>query len=101
MIQVKVTGNIQSIEVTGHANAGTHGNDLVCAGASSIIFGSLNAIDQLYFKTCQFEVNENKIKIKVLKNSDALQKSLQFLLIQLETMEESYPKHIKITRKEV
>ena len=101
MIQVKVKGSIDSIQMTGHANAGDYGNDLVCAGASSIIFGAMNAVDLLYPGSCQFEVGENKIRIQVLKNKDALQQALQFLLIQLETMEESYPEHIKITRKEV
>src|SRR5690625_7449104 len=35
---------ISSFQVSGHANSGPYGYDLVCAGVSAITFGSINAI---------------------------------------------------------
>lgn len=50
MIEVTVTRNqadIAEIEISGHANAGRHGEDIVCAGVSAISIGILNGIDHL------------------------------------------------------
>ena len=33
--------------MTGHANFAEHGQDIVCAGASAVAFGALNAVDEL------------------------------------------------------
>lgn len=47
MVTVKVfctNERIHSIEISGHAESDSHGNDLVCAGASSISIGALNAL---------------------------------------------------------
>ncbi|MDD7280385.1 MAG: ribosomal-processing cysteine protease Prp [Erysipelotrichaceae bacterium] len=104
MVKVEILykqDQIQSIRVSGHAGAGTRGNDLVCAGASSIGFGALNAFDELFAQDVDIEVRDNQFRIKALKNSDMLQKSLLFLEIQYKTMEASYPENITIIRKEV
>ncbi|MGM9947398.1 ribosomal-processing cysteine protease Prp [Floccifex sp.] len=92
---------IVSIRMNGHANAAKHGEDLVCAGASSIGIGALNALDDIFSDAVDLEFRENKFRIKVLKNSDLLQTCLLFMIKQLETMVEAYPENITIIRKEV
>jgi uncharacterized protein YsxB (DUF464 family) len=51
MIDVQVTRNgaheIVEITLTGHAGAGKHGEDIVCAAVSGISFGNLNAVHLL------------------------------------------------------
>lgn len=104
MIRVLVTlrqDQILKIEVKGHAGSDVHGKDLICAGVSTVGLGALNALDQLFTEDCELEMNENLISIGVIHNSDALQKCLNFLLLQLKMVEETYPKNIKISRKEV
>jgi len=47
MIQVMIhqTGSrITGFEMSGHADFADHGQDLVCAGASAVSFGAVNAI---------------------------------------------------------
>ena len=54
MISVNVTfidQKIQQIEISGHANFDRHGKDIVCAGVSAIVYGSINDIDQVKKKS--------------------------------------------------
>lgn len=47
MIEVMVRRNesgIQEVTVSGHANAGKYGSDIVCSAVSAISFGILNSI---------------------------------------------------------
>lgn len=52
MIHAKVTRarsnkDILGFEMSGHANFAEHGQDLVCAGASAVAFGAVNAVMKL------------------------------------------------------
>ena len=38
------TGLIQSFTISGHADFAEKGSDIVCAGASAVSFGAVNAI---------------------------------------------------------
>lgn len=102
MIKVEVVRKnqlIQEIKISGHADSGPKGYDLVCAAVSSIATGALNALDQIASKDVQLELTETPdamIKIKVLQNKDDLQLLLNMLLIQLKTVQESQQKYIHI-----
>ena len=102
MIKVEVVRKnqlIQEITISGHADSGPKGYDLVCAAVSSIATGALNALNQLASSDVQLELTEYPdamIKIKVLQNKDDLQLLLNMLLIQLNTVQESQQKYIHI-----
>ncbi|WP_338983072.1 ribosomal-processing cysteine protease Prp [Spiroplasma endosymbiont of Othius punctulatus] len=88
---------IESINVSGHANAGKYGNDLVCAGVTAIMNGALNALDTLVGECVDLKVLDNEIIIKVLKKENVeVQRLLLFLKIQLKTIEVQYPKNLNI-----
>jgi len=69
---------IVKVEVSGHSNFDQVGKDIVCAGISAIVFGTLNALDNL---VSQQEVKivepKTKVIIEVLKPSDNNQMILQ------------------------
>lgn len=104
MVTVKVVctnDHISSVEIEGHAGFDDSGKDLVCAGASSISIGALNALDQLFKDDCILEMKENRIYIKVKEYRSDLEQVLKCIVIQFKTMVESYPEYIRIIRKEV
>jgi uncharacterized protein YsxB (DUF464 family) len=90
--------SISSLEISGHAQSGPKGYDLVCAAASSIATGALNALDDMHPNQCLLTLTSEPahIKIEVIQDSEALQAHLQFILIQLKTLENAHPKHIRI-----
>lgn len=104
MVRVSVcreSSDIQEIIVQGHADYAEHGQDLVCAGVSSICIGMMNALDTLVPDTCEMEMSEGYTRINMMRNSHEVQQLLQAMLIQLTTMEESYQSYIKINEQEV
>ncbi|MBO8177521.1 ribosomal-processing cysteine protease Prp [Aeribacillus pallidus] len=103
-IQQTSDGKIMSFTMKGHANFAEHGQDIVCAGASAVSFGTINAILQL-----------TKIKPRIDQSSDGgylrftvpeqlpkdveekVQLLLQGMVISLQTIERDYGKYIHIT----
>ena len=91
---------IQELTVSGHAGYADRGEDLICAGVSSICIGLCNALDLLH-ANCEIEIGDNNITINHIGNDDLSQTVLQTAIIQLETVEEQANKYLKINKLEV
>jgi hypothetical protein len=91
-------GNYVSLNVSGHAEYGEYGKDLVCASVSSIMFGFMNALDALDEKI-EIEQLENEIVIKNHTNLSVVDDYFELVIMQLKTIEESYGDFIKVERK--
>jgi uncharacterized protein YsxB (DUF464 family) len=88
---------IFEIEVNGHAMSAQYGNDVVCAGISSVVFGACNSLDELSnYNTEQILVEDGKVLIPNLAKEKNVQLICQVLIVQLKTIERSYPKYISI-----
>lgn len=102
MIQILVEyeiNRIHKITITGHANSGPKGQDLVCASVSSIATGALNAIDQIARDHAELVLREKPdslIQIQVKQDSQQLQDLLRMLVIQLKTLEIAQLNYIQI-----
>jgi len=86
---------IQSIEIKNHAGFAESGNDIVCAAISSIVFGALNALDQFGLADDDYVIEDAYIKI-VLNDNEVFQIVVKTMIIQLQTIQESYPDYIQI-----
>ncbi|MGX9135406.1 ribosomal-processing cysteine protease Prp [Rummeliibacillus sp. JY-2-4R] len=94
-------------EVSGHAYSGEPGHDLVCAGASAISFGTVNAIGQILQIQPGIEQGEDGgflscviDKADVDAETDAkLQIILQTMVTQVYTMVASYGDFIELKYK--
>ncbi|WP_368652197.1 ribosomal-processing cysteine protease Prp [Ornithinibacillus sp. 4-3] len=106
MITVKLFKNnndITAFEISGHANSGPYGYDLVCAGVSAVSFGAVNAIIEL----CQIEpiIEQGReggylhvtLPIQLEKEEHVnTQLILRTMIISLETIEREYKQFIQI-----
>lgn len=93
---VKDKDLIKSITITGHALSGEPGYDLVCAAVSSMATGALNGLDQLS-SGCTLYLDESpKIEIVCQSINEVNQLLLEFLLVQLKTVEDVEGQSIKI-----
>lgn len=100
MISVNVSfigSDVQTLMVSGHANFAQYGKDIVCAGVSAIVFGGMNALES-FKDNVEFIQKENEVGIKVIHNHPTIQIVLNTILIQLETIENSYKNNIKINK---
>ena len=103
MIKINIEKNnskVISLEVSGHSNYDEKGKDIVCAGVSAIIVGGINALINENKQKIDYECKEGYAKILIKDIDDNnINKILETITTQLYTIEESYPKFIKIIEK--
>ena len=87
-----------SIDVQGHSRFEDSGKDLICAAVSSIMFGLMNALDELN-EDVKIEQLTDRIMITNHSKSDIVGNYFELVIIQLKTIEESYGNFIKVERK--
>ena len=95
-ILIKYEGNkFDFLEIKGHAYSDTKGKDLVCAGVSAILVGSLNNLDNP--KSFDIKIDEGHAVIKKISEvSEHDEIVLQTIVCGLKTIEESYSQFISI-----
>ncbi|HLQ95008.1 MAG TPA: ribosomal-processing cysteine protease Prp [Pseudogracilibacillus sp.] len=96
--------NIHAFELSGHANSGPYGYDLVCAGVSAVTFGAVNALIELSEADpfIQQEDDGGYLYVELPDSSDNegdIQTILKAMVVSLETIERDYASYIHITRK--
>lgn len=105
MINVTVFRNnnhISAFELSGHAESGPYGYDLVCAGVSAVAFGAVNSIHALFELDLKVEqADEGGYLFVSIPNIDStvdekVQILLEGMLISLKTIELEYSQFIKI-----
>src|SRR5690606_20666747 len=95
---------LYSIEMSGHADSGPYGFDLVCAAVSGVSIGAVNAVLELTEIDLQIEQGGEGGYLKVtlpplLSNSDDLEKAnllLEGMLVSLKSIEMEYGEFLKI-----
>jgi uncharacterized protein YsxB (DUF464 family) len=97
-------GLIESFTLSGHADFDVHGKDIVCAGASAVTFGAVNAIHKLTGITPIVEQGGDGGFLSFQLPHDLEQKAgeqaqllLEGMLISLQSIELNYGHFIKIT----
>ncbi len=108
MINVTVYRNnnqITMFELSGHADSGPYGYDLVCAGVSAVSFGVVNAVMKLSEAELEIEQGDEGYLCVTVPGqldkavSDKVQLLFEGMLISLETIEREYSKFVTIQSK--
>lgn len=106
MIHVGVSHSdkkITSLEISGHAESGPYGHDLVCAGVSAVSFGLVNAVHEL--SDVKLDIREEGgsgyLYIGVPmdlpdEQMKEVQLLLQGMLVSLRTIEHEYGDFLQI-----
>ena len=93
--------NINTVEVSGHAEFDESGKDIVCAAVSTAIIVTANAINLVGFNDhIELVIEEGYFKLEVLKENGILNKLLLNLEYTLHDLEKQYPKYIKYQKEE-
>ena len=86
---------IEEINITGHAKYSEYGKDIVCAGVSSSLITTLNAI--LLFDKDAIKYNEsNNFNLVNLKKDNITNTLLENLFNSLKAIEKDYKDNIKV-----
>src|SRR5699024_4701899 len=95
---------IHAFELSGHANSGPHGYDLVCAGVSAVTFGAVNALIELCDVDPEIHQEDEGGYLYIdipdsFMNEGDVQPTLQTMVVSLGTIERDYQSFIQIKRK--
>ncbi|PXW90018.1 hypothetical protein DES38_10827 [Streptohalobacillus salinus] len=106
-IDRKDDDSIQGFELSGHADSGPHGHDLVCAAVSAVTFGMTNAVMMHAELEPKIDQGKDGGYLKVTLPTDvpaeALAKArllLEGMVTSLETIEKDYGQYITISAKQ-
>lgn len=106
MIKIDVSfneeGQVTDVIMDGHAEHGEYGHDIVCAGASAVLFGSVNAILGLTSERPDIDYDDDGGYFhlrSVNVNDEQAQLILQAMLVSLQIIEDEYHDNIKLNYK--
>ncbi len=90
----KVKKDFFSVSICGHADL-INKKNIVCAGISSVVFGILNSLDSVIKDNYSTNISKDIITI-TLKPIAKTNFIINVMYIQLKTIENEYPKQIKV-----
>ena len=94
MIRVRhdQAGDLHRLTVTGHADYGPHGADIVCAGVSALTYALLASAEKLGGHIVYCNAESGNVKI-VCYNADS---AFEVALTGLELIAEKYPQNVEV-----
>ncbi|REH74615.1 ribosomal-processing cysteine protease Prp [Staphylococcus felis] len=106
MINVDISlndeGQVTDVIMTGHADFAEYGQDIVCAGATAVLFGSVNAIMGLTSEKPDIDYDDDGgyFHVRTIDTSnEQAQLILQAMIVSLQTIEDEYSDYIKLNLK--
>ena len=87
---------ITGFHLSGHAGAGEHGHDIVCAAVSSAAYMTANTITEIVQAPVNVTVNDGLMDLTVLDRIDRCQDILSGFQLHIQALAEQYPKRIQL-----
>lgn len=95
-------GNLRGVSVEGHAGFAEAGRDIVCAGVSSALQLTANAITDSFGIPAKVTVRENQVRIRLPEGAfPTAEKLLEAFRAHLTALAEDYPDAIQLNIMEV
>ena len=87
--------------LSGHAGAGDHGQDIVCAAVSSAAYMTANTITEILGATADITVDDGYMDLTVTDRIPGCQDILSGFRLHLQALQEQYPTRIHLMNTEV
>lgn len=90
---------VTSFKMTGHADAGPYGQDIVCAAVSALSISTINGLEQVVHQAPVVEQDSDNggfLQVTELDLGRESQVLLQTLLNGLLDIQENYPQNIQV-----
>ena len=96
-VNYETDGREHRLTMEGHANYADHGDDIVCAGASSIVFALLGWLENngQYQEFTHCEVESGNVRI-FCEGGDRTAATFEMAAIGLMQLADSYPDYVAI-----
>lgn len=89
---------ITGFKISGHANAGAYGEDIVCSAISSAAIMAVNTITEIIGAKADVEMREGYLSMLLKELAEkSVQEVLLGLELHLKQLSEQYPKNMTIS----
>ena len=95
---IKITRHKDGISLIGHAQYAEHGQDIVCAGVSTLVQTLIQSLDELVTDTIQYDMSPGMVDIKHGLLSENARLLIDAFMLGAETIAENYPQNVQIKR---
>ena len=92
---------IVGFTLSGHAGAGAHGQDIVCAAVSSAAYMTANTITEIIGAPADITVDDGYMALQVTDNAVGCKEILSGFRLHLQALQEQYPTRIQLMNTEV
>ena len=97
MIEVKRHSG--GITLEGHANYASIGQDIVCAGVSTLVQTLIQSIEELTADEIEYDMSPGTVDIKYGNLSEQAQLLVSSFFVGLRLIADEYPKNVAILKK--
>lgn len=94
MIEVKIRPD--EITLFGHANYAVAGQDIVCAGVSSLVRTLIRSIEDLTRDEIEYEVSPGWVDIQYGNLSERARTLVDSFFVGIYLMADEFPEHVRI-----
>lgn len=104
MIRVRfktADGLLTGFHLSGHAGAGEHGQDIVCAAVSSAAYMTANTITEIVQAPADVAVEDGRMDLTVLALTERCQDILSGFRLHIQALQEQYPQRVHLMNTEV
>ena len=89
-------GALCGFRITGHAGAGSAGEDIVCAAVSSAAYMTANTITDILSLPADIAVDDGFMDVTVTGDTAACQALLSGFRMHIEALQDQYPKRVQL-----
>ena len=90
------SGSSKGFEISGHANSGAYGSDIVCAAVSSAAYMTANTVTEILKVKADADVRDGYLKFTFDSDDESAIAMLDGLELHIRELEKEYPKKIKV-----
>lgn len=95
---IEICSNGDGITITGHAGYAEPGNDVVCAGISTLAQTLIQAIEDLTKDNIQYDISPGRVDIKHGDLSKQGQLLIDSFFVGVNLIADEYPANVRIAQ---
>lgn len=95
---IQITRHDGRISIQGHAGFAPHGQDIVCAGVSTLAQTLIASIENLTNDKIEYEATPGMVTITHNRLSDSARLLIDSFLLGVQMIAESYPNHVVVEK---
>ncbi len=94
-------GRLTGFSLSGHAGAGEHGQDIVCAAVSSAAYLTVNTATEIVGAKASIHLDDGRMDVTLTDQIDRCQDLLAGFRLHMTALQEQYPTRIQQMNSEV